>query len=83
MINRKPHLAPQFQEITIIGVGGIFSAEDAYEKIKRGATLVELITGVIFTGPQLIGQINHDLAELLVRDGYANVSNAVGENHKR
>jgi len=71
------------EKLTIIGVGGIFSAEDAYEKIKRGATLVELITGVIFTGPQLIGQINHDLAELLVRDGYANVSNAVGENHKR
>lgn len=69
-------------KLTIIGVGGVFSAEDAYEKIKRGATLVELITGVIFTGPQLIGQINHDLSELLVRDGYANVGEAVGASHR-
>lgn len=68
-------------KLTIIGVGGIFSAEDAYEKIKRGATLVELITAVIFTGPQLIGQINHDLAALLKRDGYSNVSEAVGAMH--
>lgn len=69
-------------KITIIGVGGIFNAADAYEKIKCGATLVELITGVIFTGPQLIGQINHDLSELLIRDGYTNVSEAVGALHR-
>lgn len=62
----------------IIGVGGIFTAEDAYAKIKNGADLVELITGVIFNGPQLIGQINHDLVRLLHRDGFNNVSDAVG-----
>lgn len=45
-------------KVTIIGVGGIFSAEDAYEKIKQGASLVQLITGMIYEGPQLIGQIN-------------------------
>lgn len=67
--------------LTIIGLGGVFTAEDAYEKIKRGATLVELVTGVIFTGPQLIGQINHDLAVLLKRDGYGNIGDAVGANH--
>jgi len=63
---------------TIIGAGGVFSAEDAYEKIKLGANLVELITGLIFEGPQLIGQINRNLVKLLERDGYANVSEARG-----
>lgn len=61
---------------TIIGVGGIFSAEDAYTKIKLGANLVELITGMIFEGPQLVGQINQGLARLLERDGYNNIAEA-------
>lgn len=64
--------------LIIIGVGGIMSADDAYEKIRAGASLVALITGLIYEGPQLIGDINHDLERLLKRDGYANVSEAVG-----
>ncbi len=67
---------------TIIGVGGIFSAEDAYTKIKLGASLVELITGMIFEGPQLIGQINQGLAMLLARDGYTNISQAIGVDNR-
>ena len=67
---------------TIIGVGGIFSAEDAYLKIKNGASLVELITGMIFEGPALIGQINRELVALLQKDGYKNISEAVGANHR-
>jgi dihydroorotate dehydrogenase (fumarate) len=62
----------------IIGAGGVFSAADAYTKIRLGANLIELITGIIFEGPQLIGQINRGLAELLARDGFANVAEAVG-----
>lgn len=65
-------------KIKIIGVGGIFSAEDAYEKIRRGASLVELITGMIYEGPQLVGEINRGIADLLKRDGYKNISEAVG-----
>lgn len=68
--------------LVIIGVGGIFSAEDAYQKIRLGATLVELITGVIFNGPQLIGQINHDLAAYVRRDGYTNISEVIGIDNK-
>ncbi len=68
-------------KLIIIGVGGIFSAEDAYEKIKLGASLVQLITGMIFEGPQLIGEINHGLVKLLEKDGYKNVSQAVGAYH--
>lgn len=63
---------------TIIGVGGIFSAEDAYTKIRLGANVVELITGMIFEGPALIGQINHGLVTRLKRDGFTNISQAVG-----
>ena len=69
-------------QIKIIGVGGIFSAEDAYEKIKRGASLVQLITGMIFKGPQLIGEINRGLVRLLKEDGYTHISEAVGEYHR-
>lgn len=68
--------------LKIIGVGGIFSADDAYQKIRAGASLVDLITGMIFEGPQLIGQINRDLAVLLERDGYKNISEAVGVDVK-
>lgn len=67
--------------LVVIGVGGIFSAEDAYEKIRRGATLVQLITGMIYEGPQLIGQINEGLVELLKRDGYQNISEVIGTNN--
>lgn len=65
-------------QLIIVGVGGIFSAEDAYEKIKRGATLLQLITGMIYQGPQLIAQINYGLAKLVKKDGYSNISEAIG-----
>ena len=70
-------------KLYISGVGGIFSAEDAYEKIKNGANLVQLITGVIFNGPQLPAQINHDLKILLEKDGYSNIKEAIGSNFKK
>lgn len=63
----------------IIGTGGVFSGKDAYEKIKLGASLIQLITGMIFEGPQLISQINLELISLLKRDGYAHISQAVGQ----
>lgn len=62
----------------VIGCGGVFSAEDAYKKIRLGASLIQLITGMIFQGPQLIGEINRGLVKLLERDGYKNISEAVG-----
>lgn len=65
----------------IIGCGGVFSAADAYKKIKLGANLIQLITGMIFQGPQLISEINLGLVELLKRDGYKNISEAVGKNN--
>jgi dihydroorotate dehydrogenase (fumarate) len=66
-----------------IGVGGVFSAQDAYTKIKLGASLVELITGMIFQGPSSIGIINKELASLLERDGYTSVAQAVGADIRK
>lgn len=68
--------------LTIIGVGGVFSAEDAYAKIKAGASLVGLITGLFFEGPQLVGRINRGLAELLKKDGFSHISEAVGADFR-
>src|SRR3989338_2203894 len=65
-------------KFVIIGCGGIFNGEDAYEKIKSGANLVQLITGMIYEGPAVIGRINRELARLLERDGYSNIGEAVG-----
>lgn len=65
-------------KLVIIGCGGVFNARDAYEKIKLGASLVMLITGMIYEGPQLIGQINRDLVRLIREDGYKNISEAIG-----
>lgn len=62
----------------IIGVGGIFSAEDAYERIKNGATLVQLITGMIYQGPTIIKKINKGLAMLMEREGYHSIKEVVG-----
>ncbi|PIR03616.1 MAG: dihydroorotate dehydrogenase (quinone) [Candidatus Magasanikbacteria bacterium CG11_big_fil_rev_8_21_14_0_20_39_34] len=66
----------------IIGLGGIFSAEDAYEKIRCGASLVQLITGMIYGGPQTVSEINRGLVGLLKKDGYKNISEAIGSHHK-
>jgi len=71
------------KELVIIGVGGIFSAKDAYAKIKNGASLVQVITGLIYEGPQIVGQINKDLVKLLRQDGYSNISEAIGSAHAK
>lgn len=65
----------------IVGVGGIFCAEDAYKKIRLGASLLQLITGMIFNGPQAISEINLGLVKLLRRDGFKNISEAVGADN--
>lgn len=65
-------------DIKIVGVGGVFSAADAYKKITLGASLVQLITGMIFMGPQLIGQINQGFVEQLHQDGLDHISEAIG-----
>ena len=64
--------------IPLVGVGGIDSGSSAYDKIKAGATLVQLYTGLIYGGAGLIGGIKRDLARLLAKDGFSSVREAVG-----
>ena len=64
--------------LPLIGVGGIASAEDAYAKIRAGASLVQLYTALVFAGPDLLTQIKSGLASLLQRDGFVSVTGAVG-----
>lgn len=68
---------------TIIAVGGIFNADDAYSAIKAGASLIQLITGMIYGGPQTISEINLGLVERLKKDGFKNIKEAIGTNARR
>lgn len=68
-------------KLPIIGVGGIASGKDAYEKIKAGASLIELYTAMVYEGPWIVNKINKELAALLKADGYNSISDAVGADH--
>ncbi len=67
--------------LPLIGVGGIASADDAYAKIRAGATLVQLYTGLIYGGPRLVRDIDRGLADLLRRDGFQTAADAIGADH--
>jgi dihydroorotate dehydrogenase len=64
--------------LPLIAVGGIDSGAEAYARIRAGASLVQLYTGLVFGGPSLPGRILRDLAASLVRDGFASVEEAIG-----
>ncbi len=69
-------------EIPLIGVGGITSAADAYAKICAGASAVQLYTALVFNGLSLVRDIALGLDDLLARDGFASVSEAVASKQK-
>lgn len=71
-----------FGRTILISCGGIDSAQEAYERIKSGASLVQIFTAFIFKGPFVAKSINEGLAELLRADGFNNISEAVGVNLK-
>jgi dihydroorotate dehydrogenase len=64
--------------LPLIGVGGIASGADAYAKIRAGASLVQLYSALVYEGPGRVGRIKRDLAQALRRDGFSNLSQAVG-----
>ena len=64
--------------VPIVGVGGIDSAEAAYARIRAGASLVEVYTGLVYEGPGLVRRINRGLVRLMERDGFGSISEAVG-----
>jgi len=65
-------------DVPVVGVGGVSTAADAYRKIRAGASLVQLYTGLIYRGPAVAREINRGLLDLLDRDGFDSVADAVG-----
>lgn len=68
--------------VPIIGVGGIFTGADAYDKIKAGASLVQVYTSFAYRGPPVVGKIKRELNDMLKQDGLASIKDAVGKNVK-
>ncbi len=71
-----------YGKTVLISVGGIDSAEEAYRRIKAGASLVQILSGLVFHGPNMIMNINKELIELLQADGYTNITQAIGADRK-
>ena len=67
-------------QIPLIGVGGISNAHECYQKIKSGASLVQLYSALTFEGPQILEKILFDLVNLLKTDGYKNIKDAIGKD---
>ena len=67
-------------QIPLIGVGGITNGNECYEKIKAGASLVQLYTALVYQGPKVIDKILKELNSLVLTDGYKNISEAVGKS---
>ena len=64
--------------IPLIGVGGVFTAEDAWDKITAGASLIQLYTGFIYQGPGIAREINEGLERIIAREGFRSLNEAVG-----
>ena len=90
-LSGRPLFAPSTQQLSrmyaltrgrvpLIGVGGVFTAEDAYAKIRAGASLVQIYTGLVYEGPGVIERIHAGLARLTRSDGYAHASDAIGKD---
>ena len=69
-------------QVPIIGVGGVNSGISAYEKIRAGASLLQLYTGLVYKGPFIVKTIKQELAELLKKDGFSSLQKAVGVDSK-
>jgi dihydroorotate dehydrogenase len=67
-----------FRKTILISVGGIDSAEEAYKRIKAGASLIQIFTAFIYNGPELIKEINEKIVEFMQKDGYNHISEAIG-----
>ena len=65
--------------IKIIGVGGVDSGRSTYEKLLAGASYVQLYTGMVFKGPNIVNMIKKELKELLIKDGVSNFTEIIGK----
>jgi dihydroorotate dehydrogenase len=71
-----------YGKTTLISVGGISTPEEAYRRIRAGASLVQIYTSLIFKGPEVIEEINSGLIDLLASDGFASISEAIGADRR-
>ncbi len=71
-----------YKKTTLISVGGIFTAEEAYKRLKAGASLVQLYSGMIFEGPSMVRKINEEILGLMRKDGFNNISEVIGSDLK-
>ena len=69
-------------KISLIGVGGVSNAHQAYQKIRCGASLVQIYTAFIYEGFSLVEQIKEELNQLLIADGFNNIKDAIGVDVK-
>ena len=67
-------------EIPLIGVGGISNADQAYEKIRAGASLLQLYTSLIYNNLSFVANLQNQLAEKLQADGFSHISQAIGKD---
>ncbi|KAM7058733.1 dihydroorotate dehydrogenase (quinone), mitochondrial isoform 2-T2 [Molossus nigricans] len=70
-------------KVPIIGVGGVSSGQDALEKIRAGACLVQLYTALTYRGPPVVGRVKRELVALLKEQGFPRVTDAIGADHRR
>jgi dihydroorotate dehydrogenase len=66
-------------KLPLIGVGGIFSAEDAYARIRAGASLIQVYTGLIYEGPLLPRRLVRGLSQIFVEEGISHIREAIGK----
>lgn len=71
-----------YGKTTLISVGGILTGKEAYKRIKAGASLVQVYSGLVFEGPSMVKNINEEILELLKEDGYSNIAQAIGADLK-
>ena len=71
-----------YGKTTLISVGGVASGEEAYKRLKAGASLVQSYTGMIFEGPSMVRKINEEILELMQKDGFDNITEVIGSDLK-
>eukprot|EP00980_Cylindrotheca_fusiformis_P021226 scaffold8161_cov111-Cylindrotheca_fusiformis.AAC.3 len=67
--------------IPIIGVGGVFTGKDAYDKLRAGASLVQIYSSMVYRGPGMVSKIRDELAEIMIQNGHRSLEDVVGSEH--
>lgn len=77
--NRALSFVSKRTDKVLVGCGGVFTGKDAYDKIKSGASLIHLVTALIYEGPVVISKINRELVNLMQKDGFGRIGEVIAE----